>query len=138
MAKPAKPGEPATQIIPADRGQRAPADMDNMMTTVRSVRVGRLIVTDGPGKGQSIEFYQGSNSIGRDATKNVVAIDFGDAAIHREHHAYLTCNKGVCTLSDNGKQNPIKVNGRMLEGETKVGPGDEIMLGVTKLRIELG
>jgi hypothetical protein len=136
MAKGDSSDERKTQVIGTGPSGRGPADMDRMMTTIRSVEVGRLVIVKGPGAGTSLAFFRGTNSIGRDAARNVVALDFGDAAIHREHHAYLTCDNGVCTLSDNGKQNPIKVNGNMLAGDQVVGPSDEIVIGMTTLRIE--
>lgn len=137
MTKPGRPDSPKTEIVEEPRGKAAPADMDKLVTTVRNRIAGNLVITDGPGKGQSIMFYEGSNSIGRDAAKNVVALDFGDSTVHREAHAYLTCLNGSCTLTTGGKQNPVKVNGSMLMGTQTVGPGDVIVLGQTALRIEL-
>jgi hypothetical protein len=137
MAKPTNSDSQKTEIIRESKGKAAPADMDKLMTTVRTRVAGNLVVTDGPGKGQSLMFYEGSNSIGRDPARNVVVLDFGDTMIHREPHAYLTCKSRVCTLSVGGQQNPVKVNGRMLSGTETVGPGDEIVLGQTTLRLDL-
>ncbi len=137
MSKPPNSDQRSTEIIKPDRQRGGSADMDQMITTIRTRTAGRLHVVDGPGKGQSVDFFQGSNSIGRDASKNVVSLDFGDGAIHRDPHAYLTCQNGECLLSDNGQPNPVKVNGRMLSGSEKVGPADVIVIGMTTLRIEL-
>jgi hypothetical protein len=134
----AKDDDRKTTVLGSDGQPRSPADLDKMMTTVRSVEAGRLVVVDGPGKGQRVAFFRGTNSIGRDAARNVVSLDFGDTAIHREHHAYLTFDGKVLTLSDNGKQNPVKVNGALPSGDQVVGPSDEIVLGKTTLRIERG
>jgi hypothetical protein len=137
MAKSPKSDEPSTEIVQGN-APAAPADMDNLMTTVRTRVAGKLVITDGPGKGHALVFYEGSNSIGRDASRNVVALDFGDMAIHREPHAYLTCKSKACTLASAGKANPIKINGQVLTGAPEpVGPGDVIMIGQTTLRIDL-
>jgi hypothetical protein len=136
MAKSPKSDEPSTEIVQGN-APAAPADMDNLMTTVRTRVAGKLVITDGPGKGQSLIFYEGSNSIGRDAGRNVVALDFGHASIHRDPHAYLTCKSKACTLATGGKANPIRINGRTLAGPETVGPGDVIMIGQTTLRIDL-
>ena len=137
MTKPSKPQEPTTEIIASPDGSGAPADMDKMMTTIRSVIAGRLMIIEGPGQPKALNFHQGSNSIGRDPARNVIALDFGDPAIHREHHAYLTCDNGRCTISDNGKQNPVKLNDRPISGATNLATGDIITIGTTKLRVEI-
>jgi hypothetical protein len=137
MKKPSKPEQGATHVIGASDGKRSAADMDDLHTTVRGVVAGRLVVTDGPGKGERRDFYRGSNSIGRDAARNVIALDIGDASIHREQHAFLTSKDGAFTLHDNGKKNPVKINGKMLEGTQSVTPADVIEIGMTKVRIEL-
>jgi hypothetical protein len=90
MAKPTNTDSQKTEIVRDSKGKTAPADMDKLMTTVRTRVAGNLVITDGPGKGQSLMFYEGSNSIGRDPARNVVVLDFGDSTVHREPHAYLT------------------------------------------------
>lgn len=137
MARGDKTEDGKTQILGKEQGGRGAADTDNMVTTIRSIVAGRLVVTDGPGKGRSLDFHRGTNSIGREPGKNVIVMDFGDAAIHREHHAFLTCKDGVCQIHDNGKRNPIKINGTMLEGTQAVTPADVIEIGTTKVRIEM-
>jgi len=136
MAKSPKSDEPATEIVQGN-APATPADMDNLMTTVRTRVAGKLVIIDGPGKGQTLMFYEGSNSIGRDASRNVVALDFGDMAVHREPHAYLTFRAGVCTLAAAGKTNPVQVNGQNLLGERVVNPADTISIGHTIIRINL-
>ena len=137
MAKPTKSDPEKTAIIRDSSGKAPAADMDKLMTTVRSRVAGSLVITAGPGKGTSLMFYEGSNSIGRDPSRNVVVLDFGDIAVHREPHAYLTCQNRVCSLAPGGQQNPVKLNGRLLGSDQPVGPGDVIMLGQTTLRLEI-
>lgn len=129
-------GERSTEII-GSRGQRgAPVDLDKVMTAVRSVVAGRLVIVDGPGKGSSVQVFGGSNSIGRGAEDNVVVLDFGDAAIHRETHAYMFIDRRSCRLSDNGKPNPVRVNGKVIMGFVPINPTDVIEIGKTTLRFE--
>jgi hypothetical protein len=51
--------------------------------------VGWLVVTEGPGRGQSLEIGYGMNSIGRDTSERV-SVDFGDEQISRKSHALIT------------------------------------------------
>jgi hypothetical protein len=51
--------------------------------------VGWLVVTEGPGRGQSLKLGYGVNSIGR-CPEARVALDFGDEEISRQSHAMLT------------------------------------------------
>lgn len=51
--------------------------------------VGWLVITKGPGKGQSMQLGYGMNSIGRNSDQRV-SLDFGDEEISREAHALLT------------------------------------------------
>jgi hypothetical protein len=50
---------------------------------------GWLVVTDGPGRGNSLRLGYGRNSIGRDANERI-SLDFGDEEISRIGHAILT------------------------------------------------
>jgi hypothetical protein len=51
--------------------------------------VGWLVITSGPGRGQSLQLGYGMNSIGRNEDQRV-SLDFGDEEISRENHALLT------------------------------------------------
>lgn len=137
MAKPPNTDAEKTKIVRDSKGKAPDADMDNLMTTIRTRVAGTVVITDGPGKGKSISFYEGSNSIGRDPARNVVALDFGDSMVHRDPHAYLTCKARVCTLMAGGQHNPVKLNGQTLTGTMPVATGDTIVIGQTTLRIEL-
>jgi hypothetical protein len=136
MAKPPRKDEERTEIVRNPSGANPAADMDNLVTTVHTRIAGRLTVTDGPGKGQALTVHEGSNSIGRDAARNVIVLDFGDTTIHREPHVYLTCKGGTATLSTGGKPNPVSINGKMLTGTEAIGPRDAIVVGRTTLRFE--
>jgi hypothetical protein len=51
--------------------------------------VGWLVITEGPGKGQSLKLGFGMNSIGR-ANDERISLDFGDEEISRKGHAQVT------------------------------------------------
>ena len=138
MAKDSTHGQDKTHLVGDAQGQRSQADMDDMVTNLRSIPSGRIVVVDGPGKGQSLQLYRGSNSIGREPGKNSVVLDFGDMKIHRNEHAFLTCMGSDVTLHDNGKTNPVKVNGRPIDGVVSIAPDDVIEIGSTRLKVELG
>ena len=136
MAAKDKPDQ--THIMPKQAGdrQRVAANPDEMMTAIRQTVVARLAIIDGPGKGMRFDLYNGSNSIGRDKDNNVVPLDYGDAAIHRHEHAYVTHAKGAFRIQDNGKPNPVSVNGRVLVGSTPLQLNDLVLIGGTTLRLE--
>lgn len=138
MNKSDKPGGRDTQVIPgADKyGDRGAADTDQMMTVVRHVVVGRLVVVGGPGKGTVIDLHKGTNSIGRDPKLNVIGINFGDDTISRKEHAFISYSSSGFRVADNGKPNPIKINGEVLTGDRAVEHNDVIEIGVTMLRLE--
>lgn len=50
--------------------------------------VGWLVVTDGPGRGRSLQLGYGANAIGRNETERV-SLNFGDEEISRKSHALL-------------------------------------------------
>jgi hypothetical protein len=137
MAKPTNTDTQETEIVRSARGASKAVDTDDLVTTIRTRVAGTLTIVEGPGKGNSLTFYEGSNSIGRDASRNVIALDFGDAGIHREAHAYLTSKSKSLTLAASGKPNPVKHNGQLVSNPTSVRSGDTIEIGETLLRIEL-
>jgi hypothetical protein len=137
MAKPKNTDTQKTEIIRSAKASSKAVDTDDLVTTIRTRIAGTLTIVEGPGKGNSLTFYEGSNSIGRDASRNVIALDFGDAGIHREPHAYLTCKSKALTLAASGKPNPVKHNGQIVSSPTSVSSGDTMQIGETVLRIEL-
>jgi hypothetical protein len=137
MAKPKNTDTQKTEIVRSSRASSKATDTDDLVTTIRTRVAGTLTIVEGPGKGNSLTFYEGSNSIGRDVSRNVIALDFGDAGIHRETHAYLTCKSKSLTLAASGKPNPVKHNGQLVSNPTSVTSGDTMEIGETVLRIEL-
>lgn len=136
MAKPPNTDSQKTEIVRSPQAPSKGGDTDNLLTTIRTRIAGKVTIVGGPGKGTSLTFYEGSNSIGRDGARNVIALDFGDTGIHRETHAYLTCTGKTLKLTSGGLPNPVKHNGQLISGEVKVSWGDTIEIGQTTLLIE--
>jgi FHA domain len=140
--KPSRKTEITDPVHAKDPSPRRRPNTDAIETQIRlpdpGRAVGRLVVVGGPGTGQSRPVFGGANSIGRDASSNRVALDFGDLAVSRSSHAILTIDEGTgaANLFCGGKANPIKHNGAIVEGDVPVKPGDLIDIGNTKLRFE--
>lgn len=52
-------------------------------------------------------------------------------------HACLTCEDGVYWIEDLGSENGTWVNGREVEGRTRLAPGDRIRIGYTNVEVEM-
>jgi pSer/pThr/pTyr-binding forkhead associated (FHA) protein len=99
--------------------------------------VGKLTVTDGPGAGNSVKIYTGTNQIGRGNDMRV-QINFGDDTISRQQHAVITFDgKNLeARIYDGGKPGGVWVNGTRVTGDQPIKFGDMIKLGETTLKIE--
>jgi hypothetical protein len=98
--------------------------------------VGWLVVVEGPGKGRSLELGTGANSIGRNSTQKI-ALDFGDAEIHRERHAQLVFDPRSNRFFLQGS--PDARNLTYLDNDLVLTPvelkgGETIIVGRTHLR----
>jgi hypothetical protein len=111
----------------------APANTDDMPTSLRRTVIGRLEIIDGPGAGTTLIVHDGTQSIGRDR-RNGLALSFGDAAVHRRDHAFIVHDAGRVRLFENGKANPIKLNGTVIVGSADLRNSDLLQLGRTTLR----
>lgn len=82
--------DPHTKIFRpgASGGDKSSGDLGKSKFSKEPV-VGWLVITDGPGRGQSLEIGYGMNSIGRDDSERI-SVDFGDEQISRKSHALLT------------------------------------------------
>src|SRR5262249_49779502 len=80
---------------------------------------GFRVVVSGPGRGGFRPLYVGMNSVGRDAGQRV-CLDFGDEAISREEHAFITYDEEqhCFFLQHGGKANLVR-----LEGQPVLSPG---------------
>lgn len=120
-------------LVTAGRVGGVPANTDDMPTSFKRAAVGRLHIVDGPGSGHTLIIYDGTQSIGRDC-RNGLALTFGDAAVHRRDHAFIVHEAGRVRLIENGKSNPVSLNGSVILGSTDLKNGDLLKLGHTTLR----
>ncbi len=98
--------------------------------------IGKLTIIEGPGTGQSVNIYSGTNQIGRGDDMRV-QINFGDDTISRQQHAVLTYDaKNVeVRIYDGGKPGGLWVNGVRITTDEAVKFGDTIKLGETTLKL---
>jgi pSer/pThr/pTyr-binding forkhead associated (FHA) protein len=98
--------------------------------------IGKLTITEGPGTGQSVNIYSGTNQIGRGDDMRV-QINFGDDTISRQQHAVITYDaKNVeARIYDGGKPGGLWVNGARVTADEAIKFGDLIKLGETTLKL---
>ena len=77
----------------------------------------------------------GMNSIGR-GDGNHVQVDFGDEAISRDAHAYVTYDNEARSfqLSHGGKTNLVRLNDAPVLAADGLTHGDTVRIGATSLR----
>lgn len=99
--------------------------------------VGKLLVTEGPGTGKSVNVFSGTNQIGRGDDMRV-QINFGDEYISRQQHAVLTFDRKTseARIYDGGKPGGTAVNGSPVAADQPIKFGDTIKIGDTTLRFE--
>lgn len=97
--------------------------------------VGWLAIMKGPGRGQALPLMSGMNTIGRGEACGV-QIDFGDTAISREAHAYVTYDDEarLFFVSHAGKANLVRLNGAPVLATEALRHGDTLRIGATSLR----
>ena len=100
--------------------------------------VGWLVVTAGPGRGSAFVLTRGVSQIGRGADQTV-ALDFGDMAISRQHHAAVRYDAVTHRLQigHGGKSNLVRLNGKPLLSTETLADGDEIQIGETTLMLKV-
>jgi len=116
--------EDQTEVIPADAQRDAEANFNPV--------VGWLVILEGPGRGENCPLFYGQNSIGRGEDQRV-QLNFGDARITRDTHAYLVYDdvERRFYLRDNGKANLIRLNNVAVMVPTEVADRDIISIGET-------
>ncbi len=99
--------------------------------------IGKLTVVEGPGAGNSVKIFTGTNQIGRGDDMRV-QINFGDDTISRQQHAVLTYDaKNLeVRLYDGGKPGGVWVNGTRVTSDQVVKYGDLVKIGETTLKLE--
>jgi pSer/pThr/pTyr-binding forkhead associated (FHA) protein len=96
---------------------------------------GWVVVVKGPGRGAFRPVYVGMNSVGRD-TGQRVCLNFGDDAISREEHAFITYDdeQRVFYLQHGGKSNLVRLGDQPVLMPVELKPGDLIRIGKTALK----
>ena len=99
---------------------------------------GWLVIKSGPGRGAAFPVMRGVSQIGR-GTDQTIALDFGDMAISRQHHAAIAYDPATHQfhIGHGGKSNLVRVNGKPLLATSVVGDGDEIQIGETTLVLKV-
>lgn len=99
--------------------------------------IGKLTVTEGPGAGNSVKIYTGTNQIGRGDDMRV-QLNFGDDTISRQQHAVITFDtKNLeARIYDGGKPGGLWVNGTRITADQPIKFGDIIKIGETTLKLE--
>ncbi len=99
--------------------------------------VAKLTITGGPGAGNAVSIFSGTNQIGRGDDMRV-QINFGDDTISRQQHAVITYDaKNLeVRIYDGGRPGGLWVNGERVTADAQVRLGDLIKLGETTLRLD--
>src|SRR5262249_52897673 len=122
-------GSPATEVAAAKTrlggGDRAQIDPGS----------GWVVGGKGPGRGAFRPLFVGMNSVGRDAGQRV-CLSFGDDAISREEHAFITYDdeQRRFYVQHGGKANLVRLGKKPVLIPTELNANDLIRLGRTTLR----
>ena len=97
--------------------------------------VGWVVVTDGPGRGESFTLVAGMSQIGR-GEDQAIQLDFGDSAISRTNHAAIVydAENHSFLLGHGGKSNVVRLNDTPVISNEAIKDGDVIRIGETTLR----
>ena len=114
--------QPKTQYIPG-----ASVDSDPV--------AGWVVVVKGPGRGNFRPVFVGMNSVGRDPSQRV-CLSFGDEAISREEHAFITYDEEQRRfyVQHGGKANLVRLGKQPVLVPVELHADDLIRLGRTTLR----
>jgi hypothetical protein len=135
---------PPAQVTPGQlsarqslTGAAAPASLVAGAPTANAPAIARLVAVEGPLTGNTFTLLSGQNSLGRDAqvmTGNQILLA-GDDAVSRVH-ATILCDKGRCTVYDQGSVNGLFLNGARVLDERDLMSDDLLRMGDTILRYE--
>lgn len=78
------------------------------------------------------EIHEGNLSIGRASGNDVV---INDPKVSR-NHARIVCSDGRSFLEDLGSRAGTLLNGKPIDGHSRISPGDELLIGETRISIE--
>lgn len=122
---------PATRIM----GYSTPPAAAEPGNAAQRETVGWLVIVKGPGRGASVTLHSGMNGVGRDPS-NGAQVDFGDEAISRDAHAYVTYDneRRAFHISHGGKTNLVRLNDEPVLTSQRLEDGDLVRIGETTMR----
>ena len=137
---PARARRTKTRLIGFEKSDGAVVDLFNDAPAAapsKSVKfpVGWIVVTDGPGRGESFSLLSGMSQIGR-GEDQAVQLDFGDNSISRSNHAAIVYDpeSKEFLLGHGGKSNIVRLNDKPVISNESIKTGDLIKIGETVLR----
>lgn len=137
---PARSRRTKTRLIGFEKSDGDVVDLFNdapKAAPTKSVKfpVGWIVVTDGPGRGESFSLLSGMSQIGR-GEDQAVQLDFGDNSISRTNHAAIVYDPDTkeFLLGHGGKSNIVRLNDKPLISNESIKSGDLIRIGETVLR----
>ncbi len=130
--------QPASVVPLFDEGRMEESVEPGDKSGVVMYPTGWLVIKDGPGRGAAFPVLRGVSQIGR-GSDQTIALDFGDMAISRQHHAAIAYDpmSHQFHVGHGGKSNLVRLNGKPLLSTAVAGDGDEIQIGETTLVLKV-
>jgi len=137
---PARAGRVKTRLLGFEHAQDSASDpFQASSTTAKSTAitfpVGWMVVTKGPGRGNSFSLFNGVSQIGR-GDDQAIRLDFGDNSISRSNHAAVAydAEQRAFYLGHGGKANLVRLNDKPVLSTEELSNRDQIRIGETTLR----
>jgi FHA domain len=130
--------QPASVVPLFDEGRMEESIEPGDKSGVIMYPTGWLVIKSGPGRGAAFPVMRGVSQIGR-GSDQTIALDFGDMAISRQHHAAIAYDPMTHQfhIGHGGKSNLVRLNGKPLLSTSVAGDGDEIQIGETTLVLKV-
>ncbi|MCU0902929.1 MAG: FHA domain-containing protein [Tabrizicola sp.] len=130
--------QPASVVPLFDEGRMEETIEPGDKSGVVMYPTGWLVIKEGPGRGAAFPVMRGVSQIGR-GSDQTIALDFGDMAISRQHHAAIAYDpmSHQFHIGHGGKSNLVRLNGKPLLSTSVANDGDEIQIGETTLVLKV-
>lgn len=130
--------QPASVVPLFDEGRMEDSIEPGDKSGVVMFPTGWLVIKAGPGRGAAFPVLRGVSQIGR-GSDQTIALDFGDMAISRQHHAAIAYDpmSHQFHIGHGGKSNLVRLNGKPLLSTSVAVDGDEIQIGETTLVLKV-
>jgi len=130
--------QPASVVPLFDEGRMDETIEPGDKSGVVMYPTGWLVIKAGPGRGAAFPVMRGVSQIGR-GSDQTIALDFGDMAISRQHHAAIAYDPMTHQfhIGHGGKSNLVRLNGKPLLSTSVARDGDEIQIGETTLVLKV-